>query len=427
MWSQLNASLPPALRVHDVFTSAPMARKNDRLKEARNSAERCNRTLARDRTDLERKERQLMDQIRHFALKEDLVKARIAARQIAHYRTASDRNYESAAIIATRAQLMVSNHKINQAKVEALKGSRYACKDDTIETVMAREMKYAQMMSVQEEMERIMNEGMDDVYEDAEELIKRRDYFDLETQAILQEALDPNRGHRGRTYTHPNSVPAGAKVVINLRVYKPTGNFRVKPMPMYREANIDDSVCLVAPSGDDDGQNESSSAEKKSAEKLDSRETQFYTAFPNTPTHLVGGAAGDSEDDDDKSSRDERTSSSTQPNRSENRASMGHPDAPPGPSAHGSLRISNLCLSISMLKHQMLRDTHLMTDQLKISKSSKQSIYDLVRGESSVPFRLGRVVRSADGSVEEFEEFGMSQSLKDCGVSDGGVVYVVVG
>ncbi|KAI8621906.1 hypothetical protein BC830DRAFT_1092128 [Chytriomyces sp. MP71] len=454
MWAQLNATLPPALRVHDVFSSGKMTRKDERLKEARINVERCNRALNRDRVDLDRKEKHLMDQIRQFAGKGDLVKARIAARQISHYRTASDRNYESAAIIQTRAQLMVSNHKINQAKVEALKGANYACMEDTIDTIMAREMKYAQMMNIQEEMERIMNEGMDDVYEDAEELIKRRDYFDLETEAILQEALDPSRGggssahHYARTYTQPSDSQRGLKVLLHFRIYKPRGNFYAREG---RVAAIDTSsgtlmggavgeAAATLRGGGGEGAGEEGEVKKgKGGIDMDfSKPTAgevntYYRAFPTAPTHHLGNGFSSDEDEEDDESVDNvgmaggAASSVPAVSRGSEISSRSVPSPASGPPAQGSLRIATLCLSVSMLKHQMLRDTRLMTEQLKISKSSKQSMYDLVRGESSVPFRLGRLVRSEDGTVEEFEEFESVKSLKECGIADGGIIYVVVG
>jgi hypothetical protein len=46
-----------------------------------------------------------MQQVRHYASKGDLHKARTVAKQIAHFRTAADRNFEGATMIATRAQV----------------------------------------------------------------------------------------------------------------------------------------------------------------------------------------------------------------------------------------------------------------------------------------------------------------------------------
>ena len=46
-----------------------------------------------------------MQEVKKHALKGDIHKARIVARQIAHYRSAGDRNFERSAMINTRAQV----------------------------------------------------------------------------------------------------------------------------------------------------------------------------------------------------------------------------------------------------------------------------------------------------------------------------------
>ena len=78
---------------------------------------------------------------------------------------------------------MASNHKINRAEIEAIKviisfhscfffhskngrkGARYANLEDSVQSMAQRERKYAKRMGEFEEMERIMNEGMDEVSE----------------------------------------------------------------------------------------------------------------------------------------------------------------------------------------------------------------------------------------------------------------------
>ncbi|KAJ3288988.1 hypothetical protein HDU79_004406 [Rhizoclosmatium sp. JEL0117] len=351
-----------------------MTSRDGRLKEARQNVDRCNRTLARDRNDLERKERQLMAQIRHFAAKGDLVKARIAARQISHYRQASDRNYESSAMIQTRAQLMVSNHKINQAKIEALKGSRYADMYDSIETVASREMKYAHMMGVQEEMERIMNEGMDDVYETAEELIKKRDYFDLETEAILKQALDPKQ-YNGRLYTDPATTTSSTqsnstlqKITIHFKLYNPSASTQsLNPDPTTTTSNT------------------------------------LLSRFPDTPNT------------NPQHSQDfDVTPLSTPILTSKPLPPPNNPSKPIG----ASLKITTLDLSIDMLKRLMIRDAYLLA-QLRL-QATKKSMYDVVLG-SSRSFRVGWV----NAETGAFEEFDFVKSLKECGVGEGGVVWVL--
>ncbi|KAJ3210705.1 hypothetical protein HDU67_005080, partial [Dinochytrium kinnereticum] len=224
MWAQLNASLPQPLKsLGTVFSSQPMVRREDRLKDAKTNADRCCRELQRDRTGLERKEKNLLAQVRYFASRGDLHKARVVAKQIAHFRSAADRNFEGSVMISTRAQLMMSNHKVNRAEVEAIKGIRYANIEEDITSTAGREHKYAQRMAVFEEMESIMNDGLDDVYETAENSRKRRDYFDLEADNVLREALEPKLGG-GRFYISPPKKDSEACVTVHFRLYEPPSN-----------------------------------------------------------------------------------------------------------------------------------------------------------------------------------------------------------
>ncbi|KAJ3021165.1 hypothetical protein HKX48_009085 [Thoreauomyces humboldtii] len=172
------------------MVSAPMVRRDRRLRDARVNADRTQRELRRDRGDLERKERHLMGQLRNFAGKGDLHKAKCLAHQVAHYRVAADRNFDAGVMIDTRAQLMVSNHVVNRAEVEAIKGIRYANKGETIQTALARQHKYDMRLTISETMEAIMNEGMDDVYEWGEEQRPRHQEFADEATSTLKQGTD---------------------------------------------------------------------------------------------------------------------------------------------------------------------------------------------------------------------------------------------
>ncbi|KAJ3092962.1 hypothetical protein HK100_006800 [Physocladia obscura] len=414
LWADFNAALPTQLRLKNILESKSMAARDERLKEAKLNVDKCNRKLARDRTHLDTVERKLMNEIRYFSSKGDSVKARIAARQISHYRTASDRNYESAAMITTRAQLMLSNNKINQAKIEALKGSRYACINETIETVAEREYKYAHMMGVQEEMERIMNEGMDDVYESAEDLIRKRDYFDLEVEAILKQALDPKQ-YNGRTYAAP-PPPLQNKHTIFFKLY----NFS-NPLSSPQVAT-------------------SKELSPMSSDLLSSRFPTTPSINPLTQRTTTTATRRSSYDSFDISPNSSSPASPSPTTFAGRRHCSQAPSAPPpasfakptaelegsnkkvggsGGSGSSSLKISTLELSIDMLKRQMIGNTHLMA-QLNLKKT-KNPMYDIVLG-SSKPFRLGRI----DATTGEFEEFDTVKSLSEVGIKDGAVVWVVV-
>ena len=89
------------------------------------------------------------------AAKGDIASARLIADQITRYRQVSLRNFDASVEIATRAQVMVSNHKINRAEVEAIKGIKYANAEEDLETTRRREQKYAIRMEYHQELEDI--------------------------------------------------------------------------------------------------------------------------------------------------------------------------------------------------------------------------------------------------------------------------------
>ncbi|KAJ3162971.1 hypothetical protein HDU88_006464 [Geranomyces variabilis] len=205
-----------------------MFRRDKRLREARINADRAQRELRRDRGDLERKERYLLSQLRAHAAKGDIHKAKCLAHQVTHYRVASDRNFEAGVMIDTRAQLMVSNHVVNRAEIEAIKGIRHANKEETLETVQKRHHKYDQRMDMYETMEDIMNEGMDDIYEWGETHRPRGPEFGQEADSALRQGADAKWG---REYFERDSAfirggPAGHdtnsdSLHINLRLFTP--------------------------------------------------------------------------------------------------------------------------------------------------------------------------------------------------------------
>ncbi len=82
-----------------------MKKRDVRLKQARANSDRVQRELKRDRDELDRREKFLLCQIRSYAQRGDLVKAKMVAQQIASYRTIADKNFASALHIATRAQV----------------------------------------------------------------------------------------------------------------------------------------------------------------------------------------------------------------------------------------------------------------------------------------------------------------------------------
>ncbi|KAJ3045380.1 hypothetical protein HDV00_010250 [Rhizophlyctis rosea] len=196
-----------------------MAYRDARLREARVNADRLQREMRRDRLDLERKERLLLSQLRMFANKGDIYKAKLIARQIADYRTAADRNFTGSVMIDTRAQLMVSDHIVNRAEVEAIKGIRHANVRENLQTFMAREKKYDERLDLYETMESIMNEGMDEVYEWADEQRRRPTHFEQEMDSIVRQGLDSK--HK-REYIDRDALSGlRRKIQLNICVFDP--------------------------------------------------------------------------------------------------------------------------------------------------------------------------------------------------------------
>ncbi|KAJ3256779.1 hypothetical protein HK103_005153 [Boothiomyces macroporosus] len=173
------------------FQSLSMKDREGRLKVARRDSERCVRELKRDRTELERKEKQLMLNLRHQLKVGDLPKAQMIAKQLQCFRNISDKNFERSIYIQTQAQIRFSNHKINQATIESLKGLRFANKRETFDTVTKRDKKYKYEKNIQEAMENIMNESFEEVFEELDEESGTRVYGDAQLEAIYKEALDP--------------------------------------------------------------------------------------------------------------------------------------------------------------------------------------------------------------------------------------------
>jgi tRNA splicing ligase len=133
-----------------------MDERNKRLDTARTNAKKnISKDFKKDRRDLEKRERELLLQLRNLERNGEHYKARLVAKQIASYRAIGDRNFEAETLITTRAQTMYSDHVVNRGEVEAIKGIRYANLSETIESAGMRSTKYAVRMSTAQELESI--------------------------------------------------------------------------------------------------------------------------------------------------------------------------------------------------------------------------------------------------------------------------------
>lgn len=69
-----------------------------------------------------------LTECKRLAKKGDMTGARLVANQVARYRRLHDRNLESSVLIGTKAQAMVSDHKVNKAEIETVKGYMWMCR-----------------------------------------------------------------------------------------------------------------------------------------------------------------------------------------------------------------------------------------------------------------------------------------------------------
>ncbi|KAJ3102431.1 hypothetical protein HDU97_000574 [Phlyctochytrium planicorne] len=346
--------------------------------------------------------------VRHFASKGDLHKAKVVAKQIAHLRSASDRNFEGSVMIATRAQLMVSNHKVNRAEIEAIKGIRYANIEDDISTFGSREMKYHQRLTQYEEMEKIMNEGLDEAYENAEDARKKREYFEVEADHILKDALAPKQSG-GRYYITEKRDPDSQSVTVHFRLYEP---------PSQDEYENNHHRDSTATEGD-----------------------ERHVSFPDVPQSGKISSNNPVADASSSRARENETLNrlsslkltASRPSLTESVVSMQY-------AAHGaSLEIPTLDLSVDMLKRLMIRDPYLLS-QLALRKAQQPSgnatgkpgaktvapkakdAWDVAVGNPSTsPFLLGRV----DPATGKFVPYDFVMSLKQCGVKKGSEIAVL--
>ncbi|KAJ3319752.1 hypothetical protein HDV06_005953 [Boothiomyces sp. JEL0866] len=204
------------------FQSLSMKDREGRLKVARRDSERCVRELKRDRTELERKEKQLMQNLRHQLKVGDLPKAQMIAKQLQCFRNISDKNFERSIYIQTQSQIRFSNHKINQATIESIKGLRFANKKETLDSITKRDKKYKYEKNIQEAMENIMNESFEEVFDELDEESNTHIYGDAQLEAIYREALDPKLTVRDYTMNQndPLDKLLGRRVRIFLRLFR---------------------------------------------------------------------------------------------------------------------------------------------------------------------------------------------------------------
>jgi hypothetical protein len=98
-----------------------------------------------------------MIQLKGFAAKGDLPKAKMIAQQISLYRSVSDKNFSRSVMIDSQAQLMFSNNRIHQAQIETIKGLSNANIGDLDHTILSKSTAYLEVVSQHADMEDLCN------------------------------------------------------------------------------------------------------------------------------------------------------------------------------------------------------------------------------------------------------------------------------
>ena len=132
-----------------------------------------------------------MIQLKSFASKGDLPKAKMIAQQIALYRSVSDKNFSRSVMIDSQAQLMFSNNRIHQAQIETIKGLSNASIGNLDHAILSKSKAYSEIASQHADMEDLVLQNMDEIYETFGSSSEKTGNLDLETNAILRQALDP--------------------------------------------------------------------------------------------------------------------------------------------------------------------------------------------------------------------------------------------
>lgn len=200
------------------FKSKTMEFRNEKLKTAKSNVIRCQRDLKRDRTQLDKKEKSLMIQLKNFASKGDLVKAKMIARQIALYRRISDKNFERDLSMDLQVRTMTSNHKIHKAQIECLRGIQFTTAGSFAQDMMRKDQKYIELAQVQQDIESILLAGMDEIYGIQESnATTEKETLDSEVNVIMRQALDTRLG-KSIPRTWSDLMPPG--IQLHIRVHQ---------------------------------------------------------------------------------------------------------------------------------------------------------------------------------------------------------------
>lgn len=134
-----------------------MNERGSRLTTARRESAKSIRNLERDRANLNKQETKLKTQLKYQMNKGDKDKSRMILQHMLYLKKISDKNYARELFIQNEMLIRKSNHAVNQAHVEFLKGLRFANGNETIDTIRKREQKYHYMQDIHDSMETIRN------------------------------------------------------------------------------------------------------------------------------------------------------------------------------------------------------------------------------------------------------------------------------
>jgi hypothetical protein len=139
---------------------------------------------------LERKEKQLLQECKTMLKKGDVTSARLIASQVAKYRKIHSRNLEGAILIDTKSQAMLSDHKVNTAAVESVKGWTYANQFESFSRVEDREKRLMWRSGAIDALEGSMREHVDDVITQSGDRFSVDDKLAAQDKAGLLEEVE---------------------------------------------------------------------------------------------------------------------------------------------------------------------------------------------------------------------------------------------
>ena len=182
------------------LTSKPLETRTRLLSKTKQHTLKNSRMLIQHQRTLTIQEQHLLSQLRKLISQGETYKASLVATQIATIRKSNERNFAANVKINTLVDVMVSDNKTSRAEVEAIKSVNYANKVTQLSQIMARDQKYTRIMHSNTSIETLLNDGMDEIYADAEKDRCESSVTNVEIESILCEAFDGKKEAISRSF-----------------------------------------------------------------------------------------------------------------------------------------------------------------------------------------------------------------------------------